>query len=87
MWNTFKQRIQSNGRYTDENDKIYRLRVQGITKTDQVVMPTVISTCTVPKTWDVTKASPSRLERESEIESIEGGDVSNVEDKKVVVAE
>ena len=48
--------------------------------------PTVISTRTVPKTWDATRASPSRLEREFEIESIEG-DVSNVEDKKMVVAE
>ena len=47
----------------------------------------VISTHTVPKTWDATKASPSRLEHESELESIEGGDLSNVEDKKVVVAE
>ena len=45
----------------------------------------VISTRTVPNTWGTTKASPSRLERESEIESIEGADVSNVEDKRVVV--
>ena len=47
----------------------------------------VILTRTVPNTWGTTKASPSRLERESEIESIEGADVSNVEDKRVVVAE
>ena len=47
----------------------------------------VISTRTVPNTWGATKASPSRLEHKSEIESIEGADVSNVEDKRVVVAE
>ena len=47
----------------------------------------VISIRTVPNTWGATKASPSRLGRESEIESIKGVDVSNVEDKRVEIAE
>ena len=64
-----------------------KIKGSGIAKTDRVVTLMVISTCTVPNTWGATKASPSRLERESEIESIEGADVSNIEDKRVVVAE